>query len=206
MPAYYARCVYRSNENATGDLVVNVLHVEVDQLAGPFNPTATVNDVDTWLTTLYKAMLYNNTKLHDLTVTLEDYALPDTGQAVKSIEAFGTRTTSDQKLDPAVCALLAWRTAVPKRYARGHTFAPPAISSTTISSLTNLATSGNYWDALQAFGTAYVAGHTSGSTSYKPIIYSRSQQLKSATPFIFDVTNFTVRPTTSLLRKRRTAP
>lgn len=206
MPAFYMRAAFRSTDVSTGALIINVLHYEVDALSSPVDPVGVAADVYAHLGPKYLPMMYNNEVLHDVTVTTETYPGSVPAQGVKSVEVAGTRSTADQKLPPALCALLSWKTSTPKRYARGHMFCPPATSSASMTTAGLIDSSGVYGTACSAFGTAYITGFTAGSTSYAPIIFSKSQVHKALTPFIFPIIGFQLKSNASWLRKRSSSP
>lgn len=188
MPAYHARIAFRSSNTGSGLQIVNVLHAEVDTLSSPPDWNSVATDVNTWLGTLYKAILPNEDTFHDITVTDEDYPGSTLGQGVKSVELVGARAPSDGKLDRSLCAVLKWKTQTTKRYARGHMFAPPIQSSADCSATGGINSAGTYGLACAAFANAYVAGSTAGSTSYIPEIFSKTRQRAGASPFTFKVT------------------
>ena len=206
MPAHYLRCAYRSTISSNGADCVNVFHIEADPLSDPLNYASAASDISTWLTTLYRAVLNTGTILHTLTVTEETYPSAPTGQGVASIEAAGTRTVSDSLLSPGLMAILHLSTATPKRYARGHLAMPPAIGSSALASNGGWATANAYYTAITAFGSGLTSGHTAGSTSYTPIIFSRTRAKQSLSPFVFPVTGTRIQPDQYFLRSRRTVP
>lgn len=204
MPAYNARCVYRSTLGAGGVLIVNTFHLEVDTLSSPPNWTSVATDVDTWLTTLYRAMCGTNMTIQDLTVTDETYPGSTLGQGLHNIALAGTRTVADSDLGFGLCQVVSLKSAVTKRYARGRMFLPPAQASATAAGSGLWATGNAYWTAATAFFNALLAGHTAGSTTYSPIIFSKSQLNKSLTPYTFTVTAYTQNPHQLYLRSRET--
>lgn len=206
MPAHYARAAFRSTSSSDGRLIVNVLHVEVDTLSDPVNWGTAAGDVSTWLTTLYRAMLPGGFTLHDLTLTAENYVGSDLGQGIASIELAGTFSPSDTKLNSALCAVLSFKTALAKRYARGHIFCPPPLSTTQLQAGGTWDPAGTYLTAVNAFGAAYVAGHTAGSTSYAPIVYSRTRANQAVSPYVFPIVSRTTKTTAHYLRSRLTIP
>lgn len=206
MPAHYARAAFRATDNSSGTLYVNVFHFEIDTLSDPPNWSSVATDIGTRFATLWRAILYAGTTCQDVTVTAETYPGSDLGQGVYNVNGAGTRTIADSGLSTALCAVTTWKSATTKRYARGRTFWPPAMA-------TNQATSGGTWNAAQsmmtaidAFATSYLATWTVGSTTYSPIVFSRSRVLKSESPFIFAITGKSQGLRQHFLRSRLTAP
>lgn len=187
MPAYNARVAFEAQNITTGLLITNVLHVEVDTLSSPPNWTSIAGDIYTWLGQLWLNGLATEDQFVQLVVTDENYPGSTFGQGVHVVGLPGTRAPTDGRLNRAICAVVSWKTATAKRYARGHTFMWPVQSSTECSANGQLNSTGAYASALGAFASAYVAGHTAGSTSYTPIIYSRTRQARGQTPFTFPV-------------------
>lgn len=206
MPAHYLRCAYRSTQVGSGNLVVNVFHVEADTLTDPPNYGNMATDINSWLGFEYQSVLSSNFILQDLTITEETYPGATPGQGVKTIGTVGLRSAADTNLSVATCALLALRTATPKKYARGHLFLPPAMSSASSASGGQFLTTGPYMTAATTFATKLAAGSTAGSTSYAPIIFSRTRVREGLTPYFFKVTNAHVNTNQYFLRSRLTSP
>lgn len=206
MPAHYVRCVYHSTISLNGADLVNTFHLEADTLTTPPDYNGIVTDVDAWLTTLYKATVDANTVLHSLTVTEETFPGSIPGQGFKSLEVQGSRSTTDNLCSPALCALLHFATATPKKYSRGRMFMPPVVSSTALGANGSFNQSSSYITAIKAFATAFLAGHTAGSTSYAPVVFSRTRVAQGLTPFAFPILNSRVQTNQYFLRSRLTAP
>jgi len=206
MPEYWARGAFRSTEATTGALVVNSLHFGVAVLTDPPNWTSVAADIGSWLGPWYLDILSSNHILHDLTVTDEDYEGSTHGQGLFSWEQPGNRVLADHRLDPALCATVSWKTAVAKRYARGHSFMPPAGSETTTAEGGIWNVAGPYITAIASFAQHYNDGHTVSSTDYAPIVYSRTRQKLGLTPFHFPIISHRVNVKQSYLRSRQTAP
>lgn len=206
MPAHPMRFAYRSVNGTSQALVVNTFHLEVATLTDPPNYTTICSDVDTWLTTLYRAILWTGFTLLDLTATEEDYPGAVPGQGIKPINLAGTRTASDALEANGLTQVVTLLTNTPKRYARGRMFMPSPINSTALASGGNFLQSGLYWTGITAFMNALVAGHTAGSTDYTPAVYSKSQADRGETPYLFPVTGYIQRPTPHWLRSRMTTP
>jgi hypothetical protein len=197
---------FNSSRPDTGLLVVNVLHLEVDTLADPPNWPSVATDVATWLGTDYLAMLPTSFVWHNLTVTAEDYPGSLFGQGIVSSEVPGNRTVADNRLDPAVCAVISWKTAVAKRYARGHMFCPPAITEGALGDDATWAPANPYFPACTAFANLFASGHSVASTSYAPIVFSRTRVALNQSPYFFPIVGHSVGAKQHWLRSRSSAP
>jgi hypothetical protein len=185
---------------------VNPFHLEVDTLTDPPNYASVASDIDTWLTTLYKAVCTTSTTVVDLTVTEEDYPGATPGQAIHSINGAGTRTAADSFEPYGLTQVVTLQTATPKRYARGRMFMPPPLGSAALTSNGIWLNTNAYWTATTAFMNALLAGHTAGSTSYAPIVFSRTRAVTGASPYQFPITGYQQRLAPHWLRSRMTSP
>jgi hypothetical protein len=206
VPAYYARVAFRGHLTATGALIVNTVHVECDILASPPNWTSVANDMDTWLGQKWLNILTTADTFDDITVTDENYPGSTHGQGIKSKAIVGTRVPLDEKLDAAVCDLASFKTAVAKRYGRGHCFMPPAYGSNTIASTSGWNQADPYRGMINTWDVAYAGGFVAGSSSYIPIIFSRHKVELGESPFTFPVTATAISAKQHWLRSRSTAP
>lgn len=207
MPAYHARIALRAHHTSSGNLIVNVVHAEVDTLSSPPNWSSIATDVDAWLGLAWQRILAAGETFDDITVTDENYPGSTHGQGVVAKGLAGLRTTGNTDLSPALCQTIQWRTAVAKRYGRGHTFLPPGRDTADVlgTSGTWLST-GNYHQRADEFRVAFLGGHTAGSTSYVPEIFSRTKVLNGETPFAFPITSAAISPVQRFLRSRLTTP
>lgn len=206
MPAYHARISLEASNSTTNALIVNVLHAEVDTLTSPPDWQSIAADVDVWLGQSWLNLLSQTDTFHQITVTDENYPGSTFGQGVKPVELPGARFASDYKLDLAICALASWKTNTAKRYARGHTFLPPTYDSTDLTTYGHWANASNYFNAVHTFMNVYQGGHTAGSTSYIPEIFSKTRERQGFTPFSFRVTGSAMSPIAHYLRSRLTTP
>lgn len=204
MPAIYVRAAFKSHNSVRNQDIVNVLHFEADTLSSPADYTGLATDIANHFKTQYLAFLTSAATFQNVTVTNEDYPSAPVGQGVANVNAAGTRNPVDQKLDPNDCALLSWHTGVPKRYARGWMFCPPALDSSSLMATNLFDPALAYGQAVIAFSGLYTTGFTVGSTSYTPIIFSRSQVKKGLSPYQFRVTGGTWDQKQHWLRKRTT--
>lgn len=178
VPAYHARIALNAHEGSTGAICAVVLHAEVDTLASPPNWASIAQDVNTWLTTQWTACLSDKYFFDNITVTDENYQGSTFGQGVRVIGVNGSRVTADQGLSKALCAVGSFKTALAKRYARGHMFFPPAQTTAAAAAGGVWNSSNAYQTANQAFLTRFAAGFTAGSTGYVPEIFSRTHTPK----------------------------
>lgn len=206
MPAHYVRAAFRSAQVQTGNLVVNVVHLEVDTLTDPPDYQGIATDVNTWLGTAYNNVLSGQFRFTDITVTEETFPGAIPGQGVHTTGTLGARSAPDTDLSIALCCLVQLRTATPKKYARGHLFMPPAMSVGQTDSGGQWSSIGTYFGACTAFANLLAAGHTGGSTSYTPVVFSRTRVAQGATPFAFKVTAATAALPQHFLRSRLSSP
>lgn len=206
MPAYHARVSLEAHHNASGALIINVLHAEVDTLTSPPNWNSIATDVGAWLQTPWLNLLTQNCTFDQIVVTDENYPGTTSGQGVHVVGLGGNRTFADDALDRAQCGLLSFKTAVAKRYARGHMFLPPIFESGAISNEGTLTNASAYKTTATTFFQAIGAGHTSGSTSYTPEVFSRTRVARGETPFSFTMTGIFLDTHQHYLRSRLSAP
>jgi hypothetical protein len=201
MPEFHARVAFRSQLNR-GPICVNVMHFSAAQLTSPFDPTTTATDIDARLTTEYRAMLTTVDTLLDITVTDmgDDPGGPLQYVLVKNVA--GTRPTGDGFLDAAECAMISLSTAVPKRYARGRLFCPPAFNSTALAAGGTFAPANAYWLACVAFAAKLHSSWTVGANTYTPGIWSQTRFAGGFTPFFFATTGAIVKNQQHWLRSR----
>jgi hypothetical protein len=185
---------------------VNVLHVEVDTLTSPPNWQTIADDIQTWLGATYGGMIPTNYTWNQLVVTDENYPGSTHGQGVHVTTQQGGRPFGDNKVDPAMCAVGTFKTAVAKRYARGHIFFPPVLDSAQLGGSYTFATAGTYWTGINAFLNAFEAGHTAGSTSYVPEVFSPTEVREAKTPFSFPIVGASITNKQHFLRSRSTIP
>lgn len=200
------RVAFRSTQNSTGALVVNVFHVEAAVFTDPPDYAQIADDMGTWLGGLYTTALHTNYTLADITVTEETYPGAMVGQGISVRGSAGGRSGSANDLDVGLCQILQLKTATPKRYARGRLFMPPALDSTQCTPPGRWATASTMHIANTAFGAALLSGHSTTDVDYAPIIFSRTQVLKNLTPFQFPVTAVVATNVQHMLRSRQTSP
>jgi len=206
MPAQYFRAAFRAHQATTGALIVNVLHYELDSLTSGVSFQDVATDVSQHLGTEWRNILSTHEIFDDVTCTVEDYSGAVPAQGIVPWNFAGSRVVADQNLSLAICALGSWRTQTPKRYARGHTFFPPSVTSQGLDTLGLFNTSSPYYVACQAFADKYAAQFTVGNSTYTPIVFSRTRAKQNVTPFIFPVTAHSVLLPQHFLRSRLTSP
>ena len=206
MPSYHVRIAFESHNSSSNALIVNVLHAEVDTLTSPPNWTSVAGDINSWLSATYGGLLSVNDHFDQIVVTDENYPGSTHGQGVVSENRAGGRPVTDTLLNPGLCMVASWTTAVAKRYGRGHSFLPPIYSSNSLQSGGNVSGTSAYWNAAIAFTNAYKAGFTAGSTSYVPEVFSRHLVNSGITPFTNHITGGGPTGRTSFLRSRVTSP
>lgn len=206
MPAYHGRVAFEASNASDGTLITNVFHLEVDTLSSPPDWNSIANDIGVWLGTLYTNMLSNNCRLDQIVVTDENYPGSTHGQGVSVSGVTGARNVADHKVSAGTCALVSFKTAVAKRYARGHAFLPPAYEAAALGAEGTWGTGDQYWVSCENFVNSFKAGHAAGSTSYTPEIFSRHMVQTGQTPFSFAIRSATLAAKQHFLRSRTTAP
>jgi hypothetical protein len=206
MPIRYARIAFEAHHTATGRLITNVMHAEVDAVANTPNWQTIANEIATWLSNDYLAVLTTHDTYDQIVVSEETYPASAFGQGVFVAGAPGSRTAADENLSPAICLLASYKTQTAKRYARGHTFMPPALSSSTLGSSGTFLNSSTYWTTSTTFMNAYLAGHGGSEAAYTPIVFSRTRVLQNQTVFTYPIVAGQLRTAQHFLRSRITAP
>ena len=186
-------------------LFVNSFAVRCDGVlpGAPDLGAGTVADeVSTWLTTAYRAMLPAAYSVSDVSVRELYTSTP--AQGVHAISAAGTLSGSSGNLPREVCLILSLKSAVATRSGRGRMFIPSPLNSGFLSSQDVWDTASAYWSAVNTFGNALLAGRTftSGVLDYHLScrIHSRTRNED------YDLTSFVRRPQPHWLRSRATAP
>lgn len=175
MPAYLVRAAFRSKHTASGALCLNVLHFELDAFTSPPDYQRAAVDIDAWLGQKWRDMNPSTYTVADLTVTSVDIPGEPLGQGTVFYNFAGSRTVADEDLSKGLCAVANLVTGVPKRWARGRLFAPPALASIN-------ASAGGNWNAVDtylinnlAFYTALLSPHTVGNNTYTTSVFSPTQ-------------------------------
>lgn len=170
---------------ASGQDVSNTFHIANQGSGVPDLATLQdlANDIDTYFTTTYRAILgTGDTLLAIRTYQQDDDNPPGPYQEyVLNKNLAGTATKSGSAPDMAV-GLIKLQTSVAKRYARGHMFAPGLFTNTDFSNGDLINGSGAYHTALAALASKYETGCTvtpswTGSTlsDWSLAIYSKVQ-------------------------------
>lgn len=197
--------LFRANFISTvGSLqVVNVLHVATHDLhewtATPDpNPQSVADELDTQLTTLYRAMLPTEYTLLSIDVSTvgqphNPAQVPAGYSKVKNLA--GTRTTTNNDLPGACCAVVKLKTGLLGRSFRGHLFAPPCEATNQVVA-DKFSASGSYKVAVDAFAAKLTASFTSGAGwsslwsdtwAAKIVVYSPTRHARNDTPFASNV-------------------
>jgi hypothetical protein len=213
------RAAFRSSENEVD--VVNVFHVASHEdtlewlIPGGDAPTAQdiADEIDTHLTTKYRAMLADSATLHDITVQDEvDPANPGRAREafVKTVELAGSRSVSFENAPPALCAVATLTTANMGRSFRGRFFAPPLMNNSDITGGVIDNTSA-YLVAIRAFADELLqedGGGSAWTTLWEDTwhmrfgVYSRRRRALDFTPFFAPYTGFRVNGKPHWLRSR----
>lgn len=206
MPSYTCRASFKSHATTDGTLIVNVLHFTAAQLTSPADPQQWATDLAAHLTTLYRAVLSTGETFDNITTNTVAEPAVDPGEGVAVVNAAGTRAPTDTKLSNSIGVLHSLKTATPKRYARGHIFMPPVLSSTEVGSGWVWSGVGGYLPATRAFTASCIAGWTAGDITYQLAVHSRTQLARGLTPFTFPVLAYYESSRPHVLRSRMTSP
>lgn len=203
--------------------IVNVFHVRTnanDWIAGAFggadpHPSDLATEVDTALTTLYRAILGTNATLDKISVT----TVPDPGNpsqvptgGEKSVNLAGTRVLADLDLPPALCGHITWRTDSSGKSFRGRTFLPPIEKTGAVGS-DLIRTTDAYYTAAVAFGDKILNAHLASGSSWsslwhdtwsgKFVVYSPTRHAAHTAPWTSQIKSYVMRREVGELRSRR---
>lgn len=199
--------------------IVNTLHFLTKDETwlvgdGSDDPGEVLDHVDTGVTDKMTPLYDTSTVLDRITcVQVANPHVPSqvpTG-AEKTKNVAGTRTLADENLPHELCGLLALKSDVSGRFARGRMFVAP-VEATNALSVEGFLDTSNYWVRMQDLATRLegLKLHTSpwqlefwDEWSAKLVIYSRTRHLQNITPFTFPVTKVVPRNHPSFLRSRR---
>jgi hypothetical protein len=202
------RLVFKSITPA-GVVCINHLHYQTDQDIGAGEPGASqiLTRLDTELRTLYKAALAEEDTLTALELREEvrPPAVPSPGADVAVGQA-GTLVTSTNDLPDGMCLIIAKKTGIPSRSARGYLALPSPRSSAHLSSSRLWAST--YLSAAQALAAKLDDSYDLGSPngSLHPVVYSRTRHLAGESTYTFAVTSALARDVPHWRRSRMTAP
>jgi hypothetical protein len=205
-----------------GQLCVNTIHYEIEDATivewNKPSMDARADAVYNTMGTEYRALLPNTATLQ--TVTVKQCLHPGSSdipqEAVKVVNALGTRSSITFDLKPALCAVVDLKTSFASRSGRGWLFAPPAFTSGALSgsALGNFSTAaGSYYLAVQAWAAKLDdsldmtgLGLGIGGDWMRPRVYSKTRHGRDQTPFVFEISGVTVDLVPRWLRSRNTAP
>jgi len=206
MPAYPVRVSFQSHNNATGALIVNVFNYEVDWLIDPIDYGKVAKDVHDQFAGPYVSLLSSLDTWDQ--VVARQWEVPGVapGEGSFPVATLGARAVAQQDLAPACCALISLKTATPKRYARGHVFAPPAYTTAVTAPPSRWNPTGPYFTKVVDVASAYQLGFSTGNAAYKPIVFSYTRLKLKEPPYQFDVVSAAAKNEQHWLRKRLTTP
>jgi hypothetical protein len=217
VPLFRVTFLSHKTADPTAD-VVNVLHVVAKddpswEFAPDPNAQAIADEIDTQLTSLYRAMLANTYTLASidvLTVTDPNQPAQVPSGYTKPKNLAGTLIPVDDELPQQVCALMHLKTATRGRSARGWLFAPPAEQKDLVNN-DLFGDPSNYLNAINAFCTklnAHFGGGSTWSSAWTDtwhgrfVIYSRRRHKLALTPYTFPVVSASTDRTVHWLRSR----
>ena len=197
---------------ASGVATVTSLHFVTQPPALGDEPSAgdVLNAINTGLWTLYHNCLptswtEESTEVSEMLSPLDLTTVPR--GHVNAGSGAGTFSEGDHILPEALCAIVALRTGVPRRWARGYIAMPSPKNSGALtdkgrwagSYLTNLQALASHLDDDYSIGTVSV-------TSVIPVVYSRTQHARGADQPWAQVEAGVVRGDSRWRRTRTTAP
>lgn len=206
MPAYLVRAAFRSHHTVDLALAVNVIHVELDAFTSPPDYHQAAVDIDAWLGQAWRNMVSTSYTVDDLTVTSVDIPGQPLGQGLVTYGLPGARTTADEDLSKGLCRVSTLKSAVPKRYARGRIFYPPALALSNASTGGGWSNASNYNATTGAFLTALLAPHNAGNNTYSAAVYSRTQHAQGNAKPWYTIIGASTDNKQHFLRSRVTSP
>lgn len=206
--------IYKFSYHATdseGVALVNTWHFVTQPPELGSEPAAmdVLGVLDTAYRSLYKNCLHNGITVNtaELGEELPPASLEVPKGAAINVGQNGTLAGGDGKMPTALTAIIAKRTGVPRRWARGYVAIPGPRSSGQLSG-SQLWTS-SFLTALNALAAIFDDDYEVGTvsvTSVIPVVYSRTQAAKGATQPWAQIEAGTVRLKPSWRRSRMTAP
>lgn len=193
--------VYRAAFNYRSEFGVrcaNILHFGGDDSSLDWSPTTAQGLADHvgsgGLVTMWRDMLDSSQVFDDVTVTEMlphgSTALP--GSGIHLVNAAGTAAWTGD-LPAQMCGLIAIKTGIPKRYARGWWFMPP-IQSEAHTAAGKILTTSDYWVSLQNVVTELGHWNKNGSAfpagSWGVGVYSRTRHNQGVSPFFFHAVGY----------------
>lgn len=170
--------------SSDGQATSNTFHLSNPSAGSPpdFDElTGVANDLDTWLTTQYRAIAVTTWTFDSIVCrNVTDPANPVvTQEAQKSIGSAGTKNVSGSAVPQALSPLLFFQTPNASRRFRGHLFLPPIVNAADVSG--NVLNTGTaYYTTLQAFRDKLRAGIATSRTwtgshlsNYNLVLYSK---------------------------------
>ena len=208
------RCAYDST-GPNGVELVNTFHIKADPgaLSSEATAHAVADGVDSWLTTLYRAVAPDNFTVNSLAVRQE--VAPGSGDVPsewsKTIGTAGTRASSGWTLPVPMCMLVSVKTNAAVRSGHGRMFMPPGLVPGALLAGGLWSLTLTYGTAVSAFFDALLAGHDIGTEGIDAshlsyVIYSRTRRQAGLSQYYFDVTSYVRRAAPHWLRSRSTAP
>lgn len=166
--------------------------------------------LDTELTTVYNNCMPGNHFLDS--ESLSEMVAPSSGDVPAGAEKskgglVGGISSGDGHMPEAITAIIALRTGVPLRSARGYVALPSPIGSAYLNSSAEW--TGTYLAALNALAAKLDDDYELGTvavTSVIPVVYSRTRHARGFDPPWFQVQAGVVRQKPSWRRSRTTAP
>lgn len=199
------------SHQSSGVQCANTICVHDDELGGPSSPSDRVDDVSTWLTTKYRALLPTSSVLDVLRLfQIPDTYGDDSVSVDKLIGSAGTLAGADGVLPREVCLTLSLRSNHTSRRSQGRIEIPSPLNSGCLDSSANWKTDTAYWTNIGTFADALLAGHDLGILGadghLSTRVYSRRQHQEGKDPKTVDVDSYTRRPRPRWLRRRVSIP
>lgn len=204
--------VYRCTFQCTypdGTLVEPSLHYQTDlpPLGDEPDPDDVAAGIYGHLGAEYLQTMPSEVTLHDLVCTEQVIAPAIGAQGSHHVGLVGTATVATADLPRALVPLMNIRTDTVSRSARGHVFlCGPGDKTKLVAKIWQDAWMTGAYDPFAAkIADDITLGSTLPSTLH-PVIYSRTRNARSETPFTFKVVSAAVKVTPTWLRSRNSTP
>lgn len=191
-----------------GTSFVNTICVRDDPTTGALetpSPGEIVGNIDSWLTTKYRAMLAPGYTVQE--VHIRELYSGTPREAISTVNGAGTGAAETANMPVEVCKVISWKTNVATRRGRGRIFVPSPVRASALNTADAWATADTYWSNATTFINALLAGDdysygTGGAfTSHQSLrVHSRAGNTD------FDVTAGVQRVRPHWLRSRSTSP
>jgi hypothetical protein len=194
-----------------GVRIANTICVHDHDLSSGRSPGDVANEVDSWLTAKYRALM-TSTATVDI---LRCFRIPDTYGADSTVSnkllgLAGTAGAGDGLVPREMTLTLSLRSDHTSRRAQGRLELPTRLSSNDLASGGAWYVSSSWWASVATFADALLAGHDVGTLGVNghmsTRIYSRAQHREGLDPKTYDINSYLRQPRPRWLRRRVSTP